>query len=192
MHQRTKRAQPRGGQATAPAAETVPLSDGTSVGIRSIRPEDAELERAFVNGLSERSRYLRFMYAFREITPGMVARFTRLDPDREQALIAVVSTGGEERQVAVARYAACDDRRVCEFAIVVADEMQHRGLATELLRRLIVIARDHGYARMEGVTLASNRGMLGLARNLGFTVSRTPDDPGIVRMTLDLERADGS
>jgi len=31
--------------------------------LRPIRPEDASIEREFVHGLSEQSRFLRFMFA---------------------------------------------------------------------------------------------------------------------------------
>src|SRR5690606_1215544 len=65
------------------------LRDGTPLTIRPIRPEDARLEERFVAGLSERSRYLRFMYVLKELTPEMLSRFTQIDYDREMALIAL-------------------------------------------------------------------------------------------------------
>ena len=161
------------------------LPDGTNVEIRPIRPEDAESERAFVNGLSERSRYLRFMYALKEITPQMVSRFTQIDYDREMALIALVDSGAAQRQIGVARYVVYPDGRGCEFAVVVADDWQQRGIATELLRRLIEIARGRRLERMDGIVLAENRGMLVLAKELGFEQG-TARDPGLVQMSLRL------
>jgi acetyltransferase len=162
------------------------LADGTAMVIRPIRPEDAELEREFVNNLSERSRYLRFMYAMKELTPAMLSRFTQIDYDREMALIALTQEDGAERQVGVARYVTYLDGRGCEFSIVVSDDWQNRGLATELLRRLIDIARDRGLAQMDGVVLRENRGMLKLAKELGFTRRSAPEDPEIVYITLSL------
>src|SRR5690606_20175948 len=72
------------------------LRDGTPLTIRPIRPEDAPLEARFVAGLSERSRYLRFMYVLKELTPEMLSRFTQIDYDREMALIAVVDAAHGE------------------------------------------------------------------------------------------------
>ncbi len=72
--------------------ETVELPDGTPLQIRPIRPEDATIEKAFVERLSERSRYLRFMQPLSELTPEMLSRFTQIDYDREMALIAVVDS----------------------------------------------------------------------------------------------------
>ena len=71
----------------------VTLSDGTPLHVRPIRPEDAELERAFVHGLSEQTRYFRFFYQLHELTPAMLARFTQVDYDRELALVAVRRVG---------------------------------------------------------------------------------------------------
>ena len=59
----------------------VTLRDGTTLHVRPIRPEDAELERAFVDGLSEQTRYFRFFYRLAELTPSMIARFTQVDYD---------------------------------------------------------------------------------------------------------------
>lgn len=162
------------------------LSDGTRLTIRPIRPEDASLEREFVDGLSDRSRYLRFMYAMKNITPQMVSRFTQIDYDREMALIAVVDSDGRERQIAVARYVTNPDGRSSEFAIVVADDWHNRGIATELLRRLIDIARDRRLETVDGVVLRENKGMLTLAKELGFEQRPSRDDPHTVIVALRL------
>lgn len=167
------------------AAEHV-LNDGTRVSIRPIRPEDAVLEREFVNGLSERSRYLRFMYPLKAITPQMLSRFTQIDYDREMALIALTDRKGGEKQIAVGRYVTYPSGRACEFAIVVADELQGKGLATELLKRLIDAARSRRLELMEGIVLRENKNMLALAKELGFELRPCPEDSKIVLVSITL------
>ena len=162
------------------------LHDGTRLTIRPIRPEDAVLEREFVNGLSERSRYLRFMLALKKITPEMVSRFTQIDYDREMALVAIAPDKDGDRQIAVARYVTYPDGRSCEFAVVVADDWHHRGIATELMRRLIEIARDRRLEQMDGIVLRENKGMIRLAKELGFEQQPVPDDAQLVRICLEL------
>jgi acetyltransferase len=118
--------------------------------VRPIRPEDAALERRFVNGLSEQSRYFRFFYRLHELTPQMLARFTQVDYDREMALVAVAPDPGApegERFVGVARYIANPDGESAEFAIVVADDWQRRGVARGLMTRLDASARRRGFVR---------------------------------------------
>jgi acetyltransferase len=135
------------------------------VPVRPIRPEDATLENRFFEGLSERSRYQRFMQVLPHLPPRMLARFTQLDYDRELALVAL--DGGEF--IAVGRYAPNPDGRTAEFALAVADAWQGKGLGRGLLERLCEAAREAGYTALYGHILDANREMLDLAARLGFT-----------------------
>lgn len=162
------------------------LADGTVVTLRPIRPEDAAIERQFVNGLSHQSKYFRFLYAVSEITPEMLARFTQIDYDREMALIAVVGESAGEREIGVARYFVDPFDESCEFAVVIADDWQGKGLGAELLRDLIGSARQKGVRRMYGVALAENLNMLKFAVKAGFRVSENPDDSSMLNLELDL------
>lgn len=161
--------------------------DGSRVHIRAIRPEDAHMERRFVQRLSERSRLMRFMSAVRDLTPEMMSRFTQIDYDRELALVALV----DDAEVGVARYAANPDERSCEFAVVVADDWQGRGLGGELMRRIIKLAADRGFERMEGITLRENAAMQRLAGQLGFTVRPDPEDPQVYLLEKSLVLPEG-
>jgi acetyltransferase len=162
------------------------LPAGEAVTIRPIRPEDATLERDFVNGLSQRSRYLRFLYNMGDIPPQQLSRFTQIDYDREMALIAVIREQGRERQVGVARYAAIGDSGECDFAIVVADDWQGRHLAGPLLGQLVDTARDRRFATMSGIVLRDNRRMLAFVRSLGFETEADPEEPDLIRARLEL------
>jgi hypothetical protein len=70
--------------------------DGTNIVIRPIRPEDADLEKTFVRGLSDEAKYFRFMETIQELTPAMLVRFTQIDYDQEMALMAVTEVAGEK------------------------------------------------------------------------------------------------
>lgn len=155
------------------------LPDGTDLVIRPIRPEDAEIEQNFVRGLSERSKYFRFMQNIDELSPPMLARFTQIDYDREMALIAVIEQADTEVEVGVCRYTINPDGNSCEFALVVADEWQRRGIGHRLMGRLIDAARQRDLTLMEGDVLTSNQEMLALGRTLGFSVRTDPEDPTV-------------
>jgi len=166
----------------------VTMRDGTVLHLRPIRPEDADLERAFVNGLSEQSRYYRFFYRMAELTPAMLARFTQVDYDRELALVAIAAPdeGGPQAFVGVARYIANSDRISAEFAVVVADAWQRRGVARVLMRGLIVCAKRRGFERLEGTVLRANEPMQAFVRSLGFSIVEDRDDATQVLATLPL------
>lgn len=162
------------------------LPDDTRVTLRPIRPEDAALTTAFVHELSPETRYQRFMNTVRELSPAMTIRLTQIDYDREMAFVATTIEDGRERQIGVCRYAANPDRQSCEFAVVVADAWQHRGIARKLMGQLIDTARKRGFVRMDGVFLASNERMLHFVERLGFKLHTDPDDPSMRQGSLDL------
>ncbi|MFA5627547.1 MAG: bifunctional acetate--CoA ligase family protein/GNAT family N-acetyltransferase [Thiohalomonadaceae bacterium] len=155
------------------------MPDGTDLIIRPIRPEDAEMEQEFVRKLSDQTKYFRFMQTLDELTPAMVARFTQIDYDREMAFIAVVEKDGVEENIGVSRYVINPDQTSCEFAVVVADEWQRKGIAHRLMDVLIDTARQRGLRLMEGEVMANNHNMLSFVRALGFSVSTSVDDANI-------------
>ncbi len=162
------------------------LPDGKDIIIRPIRPEDAEIEQDFIRGLSEETKYFRFMRSLHELTPEMLVRFTQIDYDQEMALIAVTKHDGEEEELAVGRYITNVDRRSCEFALVVSDRWQRRGIGHRLMHMLMEIARNRGLEEMRGEVLSNNHKMLELMKSLGFRISVDPEDPGIKRVVHTL------
>jgi acetyltransferase len=154
--------------------------DGSKVTIRPIQPEDRDIERAFVRGLSHSSKYLRFFSAIKELAPEMLDRFTQVDYPQEMAFIATIQVEGKELEIGVARYMPGSSEDSAEFAIVVADDWQGRGIGRELLRHLFAVAEESGFARMEGIVMSANENMLRLCRDLGFTVSPYPGDAQLV------------
>jgi acetyltransferase len=155
------------------------LNDGTDIIIRPIRPEDAEIEQEFIRSLSAESKYFRFMNSIHELSLEMLVRFTQIDYHNEMALVAInPGTRGEE-EIGVARYMTNPDKKTCEFAIVVSDKWQGKGIARLLMQKLIEIARNRGLEVMEGQVLANNFRMLELMASLNFQISNDPTDPGI-------------
>jgi len=161
--------------------------EGELVTLRPIRPEDAEIEQAFVRSLSPESRRFRFMDTLRELTPAMLVRFTQIDYDREMAFVATVQRDGKEVEVGVCRYITNPDGVTCEYAIVIADDWHRRGLGRRMMVQLIEVARRRGLAAMIGHVMSSNRGMLELCQALGFVISDSSDDPMVKRVTLALK-----
>ena len=161
-------------------------ADGTTVTIRPIRPEDADLEQEFVRNLSAETKYFRFMNTLRELSATQLVRLTQIDYDREMAFIAVTDIDGKEIEIGVARYATNPDGESCEFAIVVADDWQGKGLARRLMGVIIDTARSRGVKYMNGDFLGENRRMIQFVTSLGFVLSPHPEDSGLKRGVLVL------
>lgn len=161
--------------------------------MRPIRPEDAEALQEFIRGLSTEARYMRFVSMLRELTPSMLARYSRIDYDRELALVATVQVPNtqhrgllREQIIGFAHYLRHPDGRGAEFALVVGDDWQRRRLGTELMLGLIEAAQFQGFSYIDGYVLTTNRGMLRLMESLGFRNESIPDDPTTRRLWLDL------
>ncbi len=165
------------------------LPDGAVLLMRPIRPEDAELERRFIHGLSEQSRFFRFFYRLNALSDAMLARFTQIDYDRELALVALAPDKdgvGGQAIVGIARYVAGPDDESAEFAIVVADAWQKRGVASGLMKALIAGARSKGLERLKGTVLRVNHIMLRFVQGLGFSIRDDVEDSEQVVAQLSL------
>jgi acetyltransferase len=165
-------------------------ADGKTVTIRPIMPEDADIEQEFVKRLSPETKYYRFMNTIRELSQAQLTRLTQIDYDREMAFVALVENEPTESsgqlEVGVARYATNPDGESCEFAIVVADDWQGKGLARRLMGTIIDAARARGLKYMHGDYLTENTRMLAFVQSLGFVLSPHPEDPGLKRGVLAL------
>ena len=166
-------------------ARVATTRDNVTYRIRPICAEDAARERAFIMGLSPESRYERMMYTMGEPSPDLVDRFVHVDYHHNMAFIAAVGQGGDERIIGVARYAANGDEGY-EFAVVIADEWQGRGIAATLSRLLFDYARIEGIRTLHAKILATNNRMIEFARWLGMSIHFSPQDPMVVKASIDL------
>jgi acetyltransferase len=155
--------------------------DGTTLTIRPIRPEDEPTLVRFHEKLSEQSVYFRYFQAMklsRRVAHERLTRICFLDYDRELALVAerVGPDDGARDLLGVGRLSKQRQSDFAEFALLVRDDFQRRGLGTELLRRLLRVARDEGIGRVIGNILPQNHGMIRVCERLGFRLESRPDE----------------
>ena len=162
------------------------LADGTKLMLRHIATTDAVREQAFVHGLSAQSSYLRFHGTIKDLSKKDLKKYT--EPDSRNAVALIVLHSGEtgEEEIGVARYVINSDRANCEFAIVVADVWQKRGIGTRLLNALISHLQVSGIKQITGSVIKSNSGMRSFMKQMGFTEANIPDDPSILLVTKHL------
>jgi acetyltransferase len=156
--------------------------DGEDVEIRAIRPEDEQLWSEMIASLSRETVEYRFFGPVREITKAMLVRYCHIDYDSEIALVAI---GSGPRMLGVASVAV--DRPggdEAEFAIVVRDDCQNKGIGTRLMNALIDAARDKYIRKIEGHVLAANGPMLRFCESLGFAVLPA-DEPDMRQVILE-------
>jgi GNAT superfamily N-acetyltransferase len=162
---------------------------GERVVIRPVLPQDQDLTAVFFANLSPLARQQRFLSAMRSLPPGLLARLTQVDYTSHLALVAEVFRDGRESVIAEARYAVNPDRSEAEFAVSVAEPWQGLGLARRLLETLARRAAKAGIRRLVGETLDSNERMLKLAKTAGFSITRSLDTRGLMRLQKTLAPA---
>ncbi|HEY5895592.1 MAG TPA: bifunctional acetate--CoA ligase family protein/GNAT family N-acetyltransferase [Chthoniobacterales bacterium] len=162
------------------------LNDGAHVTLRPIRPEDEEMLVAFHSTLSEESvrfRYLTPLTLETRIAHQRLVRICFSDYEREIAIVVEHGKGATRKLVAVGRLNRLPTRHEAEFAIVVSDAWQDRGLGTLLMETLIRIGHAEKIKHITGSVLLSNHAMLRLCRQFGFTIPHGSEDDVV---TVDL------
>lgn len=159
------------------------LNDGTEVTLRPIRPEDEPIEHEFVRGLSSETSRFRFFQIIKDLSHEDLVRFCNIDYDREMAFIAEIREGDRKIEIGVSRLILESNRKRGEFAVVIADKYQGKGLGTKLVDMLIEVAREKGVEVIYGVVMSENLKMINLCESLGFTTHRKQDDV-IVELNL--------
>jgi acetyltransferase len=178
------------------------LRDGSACLLRAIRPEDAQALQQFVRGMSQETRYFRFVASIKELSPKQLARYTQIDYWRDMALIAEVpasaaagndapaagdgADAAPRQLVGVARYMLNADMQTCEFAIAIGDDWQGKGLGRQLMQSLIEVAQSRQLTSMNGMILAHNRKMAKLMQRLGFALRPDPEDGSMLLATRAL------
>ncbi len=151
---------------------------GLEVTFRPIRPEDEPLMTKFHEGLSERTVFMRYLQAMNlseRTAHERLSRLSFIDYDREIALVALTrdASTGQQDIMGIGRVSKQRWSNEAEFAILVSDHYQHQGLGSELITRLIQIARDEKVGRLIGYVFNENHEMIRMTERFGFTIQPT-------------------
>ncbi|HEX6422437.1 MAG TPA: GNAT family N-acetyltransferase [Acidimicrobiales bacterium] len=160
----------------------VVLSDGGTVRVRPIRPDDAERLVDFHGRQSPESIYFRYFTPHPELSDDEVEHLTNVDYVDRMAFVALRA----DVLVGVARYDRWPLRSEAEVAFFVDGAHQGRGMATVLLEYLAEAARRAGISAFTATVLPTNRRMVGVFRAAGFEV-RSSFDEGVIEVHLDLQ-----
>jgi acetyltransferase len=173
-----------GSRLAACFASQFTMKDGTVLTFRLIRPEDEPLMANFQQTLSARSVYMRYFCSLSlqsRVGHERLVRVCHADGDRETALVVDRrdKATGQHQILGVGRLTILNPQNEAEVAILVSDQYQRQGLGTELLRRLVQIARDQKRSRVVGELLRDNLAMQALLKKLGFRFRLRPDSPAL-------------
>jgi acetyltransferase len=159
---------------------TITLVDGTPILVCPIRPEDEPQMVRFHEALSKQSvrfRYFGAMSVENRTEHDRLVRTCFNDYDREIALVARRKKDDAAGEIlGIARLVRAHGQDDAEFAIVISDAWQGKGLGTALLTQLVEVGRAEKLGKITGRILAENTTMLQMSRNIGFDLQWRPDE----------------
>ena len=145
---------------------------GLEILLRPVTPSDEPLLEVFFHALSEESLYRRFFSVRRDMPHERLQSFVLIDPAEEVGVLALTGPRGEETVIGLGQCFIDESTRTAEFALVVRDDYQNRGVGTELLSYLISLSRGRGLVGLTAVVLVENRPLLHLSAKAGLDVEK--------------------
>jgi acetyltransferase len=146
------------------------MRDGTPITLRPIKPEDEPLWLALLASCSRESIYSRFRYFFFWQSHEVASRYCYIDYDRELAIVAETGEGAERRIVGIGRLAAEPGRDSAEYAVLVQDAWQDKGLGGLLTDYCLGIAKQWGVRTVTAITTTDNPRMVAVFEKRGFRI----------------------
>jgi acetyltransferase len=158
---------------------------GAGLRVSDLKPQDRPAVEAWVAGLSEQTRYFRLHGAVSSDASALVAPLFVPNPQR----LVVLAWEDQPNGVVVGGAQCVLTPGPAEFAMVVTDAWQRRGVGTRLLDVLMARARLHGVRAFRGAVLASNHGMRTFCARRGFAVEPSPRDHATVTVQKEFPSA---
>jgi GNAT superfamily N-acetyltransferase len=153
---------PNPNQPTLDYTHQMVTSDGQEVNIRPIKCDDKNKLKEFHSRLSSNSLYLRYQYFKGELSESDLQMFCNVDYNNTLGLVAEIKKDKQKYIIGVGRYARLNDPQIAEMAFVVQDSEQKKGIGTQLLRHLAVLAWERDIRYFVGELLRENGRMINI------------------------------
>jgi GNAT superfamily N-acetyltransferase len=161
--------------------------DGTRLMLRPVLPQDEDLIADLLARVSATGRRNRF-HGRVNLSRAELHRMSCIDYEHEMAFVVCACKDGVEIVIAEARFcidAETDvDTTGAEFAVMVDDHWQRRGLGRWVMLALRDAAQAAGLTWLHGEVLRDNLPMLALMRDCGLCCTPNAEDDCLVHAQL--------
>ncbi|MEN6559229.1 MAG: bifunctional acetate--CoA ligase family protein/GNAT family N-acetyltransferase [Acidobacteriota bacterium] len=161
------------------------MRDGTPITLRPIKPEDESLWLDLLSSCSRESIYSRFRYFFFWQSHEVASRYCYIDYDRELAIVAEAGEGPDRKLIGVGRLVAEPGRDAAEYAVLVQDAWQDKGLGGLVTDCCLGIAREWGVRKVTAITATDNPRMIAVFEKRGFRIVNDLES-SLVEVSKDL------
>ncbi len=145
---------------------------GFDVFLRPVKISDEPLLKDFFYALSDRSLYRRFISRRKDMPHELLQDFVIIDYTKDMVILAVAREENREKVLGIGQYGIDEITHTAEVAVVVRDDCQNRGIATELLSYLIYLAKKQGLHGFTADVLVENKIMLHVFEKSDFDIQR--------------------
>jgi GNAT superfamily N-acetyltransferase len=142
----------------------IKLLDGKKVTLRPICSADRGALVAFHDRLSDATRFLRYQYLKNELTEADLKNFCDVDRDNALALVAEEDINGCRSIIGIGQYYRLKDPKTAEVAFVVQDNEQGKGIGTQLVKHLAILAWGKNIRYFTAEVMRTNWKMLSIFR----------------------------
>lgn len=157
----------------------------SELAFRPVDPHDRTPIVTVFDGLSEHSRYLRYLGPKPRLSDAEIRYFTEVDHHAHEAIVVTA----HDVAIGVARYVRRrEDPTSADIAVEVVDRWQGRGVGSALLRRIARRAREEGVSSFHGTVLTSNRAMLATIDALAAPWRTTSREGPVLGIEIALDR----
>jgi len=147
------------------------LTDGTTIGIGFVGPEDEQRLLSGFRKLSQQTKLYRFHCSKQELSNKEKDYLLKIDNYNHFAIGAVDLGKSHDVGIGLIRYIRCkDDPTRAEVAITVIDEYQNKGIGTYLFKELFIYADKNGVRTLTGYVLKENVKMIRILDKIGLKV----------------------
>ncbi len=161
------------------------------VTLRLIRPDDSDRIKELFYNLSEESIYFRFLTPLKSLRRQTLQDFYNVDQSRDISIVAVINPPHAkektEKIIGAGRYLLNRNTNEAEFALLVLDEYQNRGIGSFILSHLMRIAKSKGVKAFIAYVHPRNYPMIRFLHKTGKIIEsrlNIQDDEYIFKLNL--------
>jgi acetyltransferase len=159
------------------------LKDGTEVVLRPVRAEDEGRFNELIKSLSPESMQFRFFEIIKEMSHETLTKYCNLDYDRQIAIVVELKQG-DRQIIGAGRVIAEPDGKSGEFALLITDQWQSKGLGSILMDYIIAVSRNMRLQRIFATVLRDNIKMMTLCEKKGFNIENLDEETAKATLSL--------
>jgi GNAT superfamily N-acetyltransferase len=151
----------------------VEFKGGLKAHIRPIKCTDESMLRDLFYHLSQSSVYFRYFSPRRSMPHSNVQKYANVSEDEGLSIVALLGPKERRRMIAEARVLYGNDDPYPDFAIMVDENYQGRGIGSWMTGYLVELAIERGAPGMRADVLSANSPMIKVFESLPYEMTRT-------------------